>query len=217
MTAFSTTTGLAQHSRGHVFLCRHGRTALNADGRLRGRLDPPLDDIGESEAEALAGDLWDRRIVKILTSPLLRALQTAAAVAQVAEVPAVAVDDLLDRDYGQWAGALESDVVAEYGSVDAAPGVEPRSAVAARAVALLESQWPALAHGDVVLVAHDAVNQALLAHLDSGLAGVRQRTGCWNEIRPVRGGWEVVRFDRVPDGDRADSTAPSADEEEEDA
>ena len=29
-----------------VYLARHGRTALNADGRLRGLSDPPLDDVG---------------------------------------------------------------------------------------------------------------------------------------------------------------------------
>jgi probable phosphoglycerate mutase len=29
-----------------IFLVRHGRTALNAEGRFRGRLDPPLDDRG---------------------------------------------------------------------------------------------------------------------------------------------------------------------------
>ena len=39
-----------------VFLARHGRTALNAEGRLRGLSDPPLDDVGLAEA---AG--WPRR------------------------------------------------------------------------------------------------------------------------------------------------------------
>lgn len=43
-------------ARGHLFRCRHGRTGLNVDGRLRGRLDPPSDEVGEREAEALAGD-----------------------------------------------------------------------------------------------------------------------------------------------------------------
>ncbi|MGH2843820.1 MAG: histidine phosphatase family protein, partial [Solirubrobacteraceae bacterium] len=40
-----------------VFLVRHGRTALNAAGVLRGHLDPPLDDVGVEEAGRL-GELF---------------------------------------------------------------------------------------------------------------------------------------------------------------
>lgn len=37
-----------------VLLVRHGRTALNAEGRLRGLADPELDDIGRQRAGATA-------------------------------------------------------------------------------------------------------------------------------------------------------------------
>ena len=37
-----------------VYLARHGRTALNAGGRLRGLSNPPLDSVGEAEAQRLA-------------------------------------------------------------------------------------------------------------------------------------------------------------------
>jgi broad specificity phosphatase PhoE len=109
---------------GRVFLVRHGRTSLNAAGRLRSRLDPPLDEVGLGEAAAVAAERWQWRIVKILSSPLLRALQTAGAIAEAVGVPVTAVDDLIDRDYGRWAGELEDAVVARFGSLDAAPGVE---------------------------------------------------------------------------------------------
>jgi probable phosphoglycerate mutase len=105
---------------GRVFLVRHGRTSLNADGRLRSRLDPPLDEVGLGEAAAVAAELWEWRIVKILSSPLLRALQSAGAIAEAVGVPVTAVDDLIDRDYGRWAGELEAAVVARFGSLDAA-------------------------------------------------------------------------------------------------
>jgi broad specificity phosphatase PhoE len=111
---------------GRVFLVRRGRTALNAAGRLRSHLDPPFDDVGQDEAPAVAAALWEWRIVKILSSPLLRALQTAGAIAEAVGVPVTAVDDLIDRDYGRWSGELEAAVVARFGSLDAAPGVEPQ-------------------------------------------------------------------------------------------
>ncbi len=44
-------------SRRHVYLLRHGRTPLNADPKLRGRTDTPLDSIGRLEAAAL-GELF---------------------------------------------------------------------------------------------------------------------------------------------------------------
>jgi glucosyl-3-phosphoglycerate phosphatase len=185
---------------GRVFLVRHGRTALNAAGRLRSHLDPPLDEVGQSEAAAVAAGLWEWRIVKILSSPLLRALQTATAIAEAVAVPVTAVDDLIDRDYGPWSGELEAAVVARFGSLDAAPGVESQRAVAERSFALLEAQLQVLEHGDVVLVSHEAVNRALLTHLDPGLdSTLRQRTGCWNEIRRNHGRWTVSLADQRPE------------------
>lgn len=184
---------------GRIFLVRHGRTALNADGRLRGHLDPPLDDVGQREAAAVAAQLSQWRIVKILSSPLLRALQTAAAIAETTQVPVTAVDDLIDRDYGEWAGEVEAEICARFGSVDEAPGVEPLEAVTRRSVDLLQAQLSVLAHGDVVLVSHDAVNKALLARLDPERARqLTQRTGCWNEIRRDREQWAVSLVNQPP-------------------
>ena len=39
----------------HLYLVRHGQTALNAEGRLRGLSNPPLDETGDAEARNLAG------------------------------------------------------------------------------------------------------------------------------------------------------------------
>ncbi|MGN6126328.1 MAG: histidine phosphatase family protein, partial [Humibacter sp.] len=46
----------------HLFLIRHGQTALNAEGRLRGLANPPLDEVGRAEAEATAVALTGRGI-----------------------------------------------------------------------------------------------------------------------------------------------------------
>ena len=37
-----------------LILLRHGQTAVNAEGRLLGRADPPLTDLGRRQAQALA-------------------------------------------------------------------------------------------------------------------------------------------------------------------
>lgn len=184
---------------GRVFLIRPGRTALNVGGRLRGHLDPPLDDVGQHQAAALATALWDWRIVKILSSPLLRALQTASAVAGVAGVTVTVVDELIDRDYGHWAGELQSGVVREFGAVDAAPGVEPVANVAERSLALLEAQLPALKRGHVALVSHEAVIRALLGRLNPTMGpSLTQEPGCWTEIRRTQDRWDIGLTNQQP-------------------
>jgi broad specificity phosphatase PhoE len=64
---------------------------------------------------------------------------------------------------------------------------------------LLEAQLPALKHGDVVLVSHEAVNKALLTHLNPALGSILdQPTGCWNEIRRTYDQWTVTLVDQLP-------------------
>lgn len=185
---------------GRVFLVRHGRTKLNADGRLRGHLDPPLDEVGMLEAQALASQLAHFRVVRVLASPLTRTMQTAWANADRARVSVVATNELIDRDYGRWAGEEEAEIIRHWGTIDLAPGVEPVSSVAARASSILNDQVPELESGDVVLVSHDAVNQALLRAVAPELGlHLRQRTACWNELHPTDGVWKVIAVDRKPD------------------
>lgn len=193
---------------GAVILARHGRTELNARGLLRGHLDPPLDEVGVAEAAALGKSLADFLgavpVLLIASSPLRRAMQTAAAVAAALPAPAPVVhpvSGLVDRDYGRWAGHSLAEVTANCGSIDHADGVETTSLVTARARAVLEEQRPLLSSGTVVLVAHDAVNRLLLASLDSGLGpadGIAQATACWNLLGFREGRWQVDRVNQGP-------------------
>lgn len=150
---------------GHVVLLRHGRTPLNADGRLRGRLDPDLDDVGRLEATAGAEGLARHPVDLIVTSPLARARQTADAVSRAVGVDVLVDERLTDRDYGELAGAPSEEVVTRYGSLDDAPGVEARAAVSTRARAALEQYGTRPGVGNVVLVSHDAVISILLTDL----------------------------------------------------
>jgi hypothetical protein len=53
-----------------VYLARHGHTALNADGRLRGLSYPPLDEAGQVEAKRLAKALAAFGPMAVISSPL---------------------------------------------------------------------------------------------------------------------------------------------------
>lgn len=195
-----------------IYLLRHGRTELNAGGQLRGRLDVPLDEVGLAEAERLGELFASVPLVAVWASPLQRSMATAGAVASRRGLPVVAAPGLADRDYGEWAGRLESEVVGRFGSVDAAPGVEPLDAFVGRAVGALERLVDAgrAAGGPVMAVAHDAVNRAVIAHLVPA-AGAREQipqpTGCWNLLRLDAGRWSApVVGARPGDGSRPAGT-----------
>lgn len=183
-----------------VVVCRHARTALNAAVRLRGHLDVPLDEVGVAEAARLGDHLAGAGVARVVTSPLGRAVQTAQAIATATRAPLRVDRRLIDRDYGDWAGAVTADVVARFGSLDDAPGVEASSDVLARASHALDDHADRGRPGVVVLVSHDAVIRTLLAGLDASLGhadAIPQRTACWNLLRHVDDMWRVEQVDQL--------------------
>lgn len=184
-----------------IYLCRHGRTPLNVAGRLRGRLDPELDLVGVAEARDLASHLGGLGIERVITSPLRRAVQTAAPIAEAARVVLETDARLLDRDYGAFDGAAQAEVVAGYGSLDAAPGVEPADAVVQRAQAVLD-ELVAATGGPVVVVSHDAVVRLVLdalAPIPIHGGHLPPRTGSWSLLRHEADGWQLVIANRKDD------------------
>jgi broad specificity phosphatase PhoE len=87
-----------------IVFARHGQTAPNRDGLVLGRADPELTEEGRRQAALLAEALAGEPVTAILTSPLLRARQTAEDIGAACGVP-VAVDErLVEIDWGTWEG-----------------------------------------------------------------------------------------------------------------
>jgi probable phosphoglycerate mutase len=187
--------------RALIYLARHGQTALNEAGVLRGLADPPLDEEGDDQARRLGMALGPRGLWAVVASPLLRARQTAQPAADRAGLEVDTDQCLVDRDYGQWTGVSQETVVAQWGSVDRAPGVEPRSAVRARAVTGLTDIAQRSTGGTVVVVSHDAVNREVLVAFDAGLGepdAVPQDNGCFNMLELRGGRWSVLSVNELP-------------------
>ena len=88
-----------------ALLHRHGETTLNADNAFRSRMDPPLNDVGLKQAEAAAEFLGRYDLERIVTSPMLRAYQTACLVQrEFPTVPVVQDRSLMPWDLGFMAG-----------------------------------------------------------------------------------------------------------------
>jgi probable phosphoglycerate mutase len=187
--------------RATVFLLRHGRTALNAAGALRGRVDTPLDEVGRQEAARLAELFADSELAMVVTSPLRRATGTAAALAARRGTTVLEDNSLADRDYGPWNGASVVEVSERFGSVEDAPGVEPWLDVRERTLDAVLAAVRLARGRPVAIVAHEAVNLAVLGGLHQTLARAHippQPTGCWNEVRLAAGSWEAVVMSALP-------------------
>jgi broad specificity phosphatase PhoE len=92
-----------------LYLARHGETDWNADGRLQGQTDIPLNAVGRAQAVVLAARLRTASIAAIATSDLARARGTAEIVAAELGVPVTLVDAAFrERAYGIFEGLTQA-------------------------------------------------------------------------------------------------------------
>src|ERR1700735_498108 len=93
-----------------TLLLRHGQTPMSVQKRYAGRTDVPLTDVGVQQAAAAAKRLASAGLGAVVTSPLLRTVQTAQAVAAVTGVPVVTDDGFRETDFGAWEGLTFAEV-----------------------------------------------------------------------------------------------------------
>lgn len=99
---------------GSIIIVRHGRTEFNATGRLQGRTDNPLDEVGLAQAEAVAAYLQPELLPDALfvCSPLLRARQTATAIVDRVGSSFDIDERWIELDYGSYEGLRQAEVPA---------------------------------------------------------------------------------------------------------
>jgi probable phosphoglycerate mutase len=97
-----------------VVAIRHGETAWNVDARIQGQLDIPLNEVGRRQARRLGGALAGEDICAVYASDLLRAAETAQAVAAAAGVELVLHPGLRERAFGRFEGLTFSEIEARW-------------------------------------------------------------------------------------------------------
>jgi len=186
-------------------LVRHGESEGNFAGALQGsRLDTPLSEIGRRQAECLALRLAGEGIDAVWSSPMLRARETADAVAALAGLGVSLDSDLVEFDWGGWSGRpYDGEVEKEVsgvrarwraGETELAPsgGESPAGAAlrADRFLARLRASGPRAP----LVVAHGRFNRILMTRLLgralSRMDEIRQRNGSlsvfeWDGSRPA--------------------------------
>jgi broad specificity phosphatase PhoE len=162
----------------YLYLIRHGATEANLarPPRLQGRRhDPPLARLGVRQAEATRDFLAGRPLDVCYSSPLLRAVQTAAIVAAPHGLSPQPYPELTECDVGRWEGLdwqtiryLDAEAhrhfMADPGQYPY-PGGESFGDVHRRAAPALEELLTRHAGGSILVVAHHIVNRTYLAGL----------------------------------------------------
>jgi probable phosphoglycerate mutase len=148
-----------------VVLLRHGRTPVNAEGRLSGRHDPDLDELGLAQAAAAgtAVAAVARGPVTVVSSPLRRCLQTAGEVVEACgddQTVAFVDERFIELDYGEWDNRPLAEVPPEawrqwrHDPDFAPPGGETLAQVSRRVVEGLDAWVPRAHGGTLVVVSH---------------------------------------------------------------
>ena len=92
-----------------LLIVRHGQSEWNALGRWQGQADPPLTNLGQSQARKAIQKLG--LFDSIVSSPLQRAKNTASIISELMGVgPVVTESGLMERDAGPWQGLTRIEI-----------------------------------------------------------------------------------------------------------
>lgn len=177
-----------------IYLIRHAHPdfPLNAHVCL-GRTDTPLGPLGRMQARLLAERLRGAELTEVFSSPLSRCRETAAALGR--EI--VFVDALAEQDMGVWDGLDFEEIRLRWPELYARraaepmlppPGAEGMEAVQRRVLPALRGCLER-SRGDIAVVAHAFVIQAILAQIH-GIALEESRP-----LRPPYTGCVFLRYD----------------------
>lgn len=169
-----------------IYLVRHGETDWNIDRRYQGIEDIPLNNTGVEQARLCAKALSTMQFDAIYSSPLTRAYDTATLIAQglqeehsaeaiKGDMPSdcyqVRVDErLLERDFGLISGLFPKERE-EFINSKKDANMEPFEHLTTRIMEILEELRSKYSDGNVLVITHGGVINAILHVLSGGEIG----------------------------------------------
>ena len=163
-----------------LLFVRHGQSEWNALGRWQGQADPPLSDLGRAQARLAAAAITAAStrvaapVTGIVTSTLVRALETATIISDALDVAPIHLEpDLVERDAGEWSGLTRTEIDERFpGYLDNGTrpnGYEPDDVMLTRTLRAVDHIIGRFSPVDrpatVVVVTHGGVIYTLEAHL----------------------------------------------------
>lgn len=190
-----------------IYLLRHGQAAPR--GLLLGQSDYPLTAEGEAQISAWAGFFAGIPISAVWSSPLLRARQSAGIIIKALNEPVKPERCFIEPGFteislGEWDGLHKDEIIAQYPEewkkrgedfMNAAPpGGESFNRLSGRVLPALYNLYDEIfRHRHALVVAHQAVNRAILAALGA-------RAESWRDIPQNCAALNELELGKTPDG-----------------
>lgn len=180
-----------------IYLVRHGESVCNVQRMLYGRTDCALTELGCRQARAVGEKLRTEHIDRCVSSPLIRASETARLALWERETPIELDDGLMEQDMGEWENQPFDEMMQRQPELLNAmlydwtkvvpPGGESYEHLKARVQDVLEREIER--GGDVLLVAHNGpLSTAMSILMDMPDTAVNR---LWFE----QGTWSCVEID----------------------
>lgn len=163
-----------------LYLIRHGETDWNKLGKVQGRIDRPLSQLGYLQAKSLGQFFADISLSALISSPLKRAVQTAEEIQKYHNLEISIRHALLEGNYGSLEGIQREVFLEEYAPVlsqlkkmaryerlhhKMISDAESHFEIASRAIPALEEITKEHLGGEVAIVTHGWLMRALLVVL----------------------------------------------------
>jgi broad specificity phosphatase PhoE len=206
----------AKGTRGTALFMRHGETAWNREGRMMGRKPIELEEHGRAQVQAAIP--FARLIAPelIVTSPLIRARQSAEIIAAgMGGIEIVEDEQLSEVQYGRWEGMVFGDLIhdpdyARYREdpiATATPGGETIAEVQSRGIEAVHRAIAANPGRRILFVSHGDIIRTVLC----GLLGlelnhfhrIRIDNATFSAIQMIGDFAEVKFLNLLPDPARA--------------
>ncbi|MBI9108679.1 MAG: histidine phosphatase family protein [Spirochaetales bacterium] len=152
-----------------ICIIRHGETDWNAQFKIQGRSDIPLNEIGRRQAsvtaEYLEEECWDI----IYSSPLKRALETARTISKAVRVPAITIEsDLIECDFGDAEGMAIDERKLVYPDRNLIPGAEKLDDIKFRAEKIITAISERHKGKRIIIVSHACFIMEVLGVFSDG-------------------------------------------------
>ena len=159
-----------------IILVRHGETNWNKEGRFQGQIDIPLNANGREQAKKASQYLQGIIFDKAYSSSMARPYETAKIILNKNNLEIEKIDNLVEISHGLWEGKLENEIREEWPEMLNKWHESPEEVTMPKGESIKQvSERCVLAWSEIcnhqkeqettLLVAHDAVNKAIICHI----------------------------------------------------
>lgn len=176
------------------YLVRHGQTDWNAEKKIQGQSDIPLNAVGRAEAAQLATELKEIPFAAYFSSDLQRAYETALILTAHRPQPIKIYQDarLKERNFGHWEGHYSSEFYSS--GPENKQDVESNEAMQQRALSFLQQTVDQYSGSNILVVTHGGIIRNLILrilNLDCSIDDIQTKNGSILTLTYSNGQWSV--------------------------